>query len=262
MSLAGDAAALEQATTASFSTGAGKPDAVLSARLQSARLEDRISDAKFEAAAARVELERWIGPLGQDTLGPSPPDFVIDPAALRAHIEHHVEVAGSSASIARAQAEMEQARASREPDLSWSVMYGRRDPAFGDMLSFGLKFSLPLFQSDRQSPTIDARRADVRRAEADRETVLREHRAMLEAKLAEHDLLTRRLSRSREVVLPLAKERESVASAAHASGTLDLAELFAMRLEVKEVELERLDLERRLALVDVYLALEYGEAQS
>ena len=85
---------------------------------------------------------------------------------------------------------------------------------------------------------------------------------MLEAKLAEHDLLTRRLSRSREVVLPLAKERESVASAAHASGTLDLAELFAMRLEVKEVELERLDLERRLALVDVYLALEYGEAQS
>jgi cobalt-zinc-cadmium efflux system outer membrane protein len=262
MSLAGDAAALEQATTASFSTGAGKPDAALSARLQSARLEDRISDAKFEAAAARVELERWIGPLGQDTLGPSPPDFAIDPAALRAHIEHHVEVAGSSASIARAQAEMEQARASREPDWSWSVMYGRRDPAFGDMLSFGLKFSLPLFQSDRQSPTIDARRADVRRAEADRETVLREHRAMLEAKLAEHDLLTRRLSRSREVVLPLAKERESVASAAHASGTLDLAELFAMRLEVKEVELERLDLERRLALVDVYLALEYGEAQS
>ena len=85
---------------------------------------------------------------------------------------------------------------------------------------------------------------------------------MLEAKLAEHVQLSARLARARDVVLPLAKQQEAVASAAHAAGTLDLAALFAARLEAKEAELDRLDLERRLALVDAYLTLEYGEALS
>lgn len=261
LELSRDAATLEQAATASLGSGAGRPDAALSARLQAARLDDRIADARFEAAAARAELERWIGTIGPDGLGPAPPAFSINPLALRAHVEHHVEIAGSAASVARAEAEVDEARASRDPDWSWSIMYGRRDPAFGDMLSFGLKFKLPLFQSDRQSPTIDARRADVARAGADREALLREHRAMLEAKLAEHDLLTSRLTRSRDIVLPLSKEREAVASAAHAAGTLSLGELFAVRLEVKESDLDRLELEQRLARVDAYLTLEYGEAQ-
>jgi cobalt-zinc-cadmium efflux system outer membrane protein len=262
LTLANDAATLEQATTASLGAGADKADAALSARLQAARLQDRIADARFEAAAARAELERWIGPLGPDRLGPRPPVFVIDAAALREHLEHHVELAGSSAVFAKAQAEVEQARAGREPDWSWSLSYGRRDPAFGDMISFGVRFKLPLFQSDRQAPVIDARRADLKRVGLERDALLREHQAMLEARLAEHDQLAGRLIRARDVVLPLARAQEALASAAHEAGTLDLAGLFAARLEAKEAELDRLDVERRLALVDAYLTLEYGGAPS
>ncbi len=260
--LAHDAAALEQTTTASLGAGIAKTDVALSARLQAARLEDRIVDALFEVTAARAELERWIGSVGPDRLGPAPPAFLIDAAELRDHVEHHVEVAGSSAALARADAEVERVRAGRQSDWSWSLAYGRRDPAFGDMVSLGLKFSLPLFQSDRQAPAIDARRADLKRVGSEREALLREHRAMLEARLAEHVQLSARLARARNVVLPLAKQQEAVASAAHAAGTLDLAALFATRLEAKEAELDRLDLERRLALVDAYLTLEYGEVLS
>jgi len=262
LTLADDAATLELATTASLGSGAGKADVALSARLQAARLQDRIDDARFEAAASRAELERWIGPLGADRLGPAPPVFLIDANALREHLEHHVELVGSSAALARAQAEIEQARAGRESDWSWSLMYGRRDPAFGDMISLGVRFKLPLFQSDRQAPTIEARRADLKRVGLERDAVLREHRAMLEARLAEHGQLSARLVRAREIVLPLAHQQETVAQAAHAAGTLDLASLFAMRLEAKEAELDRLDVERRLALVDAFLTLEYSEALS
>jgi outer membrane protein TolC len=138
-------------------------------------------------------------------------------------------------------------------------MYGRRDADFGDMMSFGLKFSLPLFQSTRQSPTIDAKRSDISRAGAERESLLREHRAMLEARLAEHASLSERLMRARDVVLPLAKQREAVAAAAHQVGTLPLADLIASRVQAKEAELNRLDLEHRLSLVDAFLSLEYGE---
>ena len=262
LTLANDAATFERAMIASLGAGAGQPDAALSARLQAARLQDRIADAQFEAAAARAELERWIGPLGPDRLGPTPPVFLIDAAALREHLEHHVELAGSSAVFAKAQAEIEQARAGREPDWSWSLSYGRRDPAFGDMISLGVRFKLPLFQSDRQAPVIDARRADLKRVGLERDALLREHRAMLEARLAEHDQLAGRLIRARDVVLPLARAQEALASASHEAGTLDLAGLFAARLEAKEAELDRLDVERRLALVDAYLTLEYGGAPS
>ena len=85
---------------------------------------------------------------------------------------------------------------------------------------------------------------------------------MLEARLAEHAQLVTRLARARDVVLPLSKEQEAVASAAHAAGTMNLTALFAARLETKEAELDRLDLERRLALVDAWLTLEYSEALS
>ena len=130
------------------------------------------------------------------------------------------------------------------------------------MVSFGLKFGLPLFQSDRQTPTIDAKRADLRRVGSEREALLREHRAMLEARLAEHAQLVARLARARDVILPLARRQEAVGSAAHAAGKMNLAGLFAVRLEAKEAELDRLDLERRLALVDAWLTLEYSEALS
>lgn len=130
------------------------------------------------------------------------------------------------------------------------------------MLSFGIEIQ-PAFVPGG-SPEPDDRSASRRRAaaEADRGDGAPRTSRLAGGQAGGARPVDAAPLRSREVVLPLAKERESVASAAHASGTLDLVELFAMRLEVKEVELERLDLERRLALVDVYLALEYGEAQS
>jgi outer membrane protein TolC len=259
--LAEDLVSLNAASTASLSSATGSADAALMARMGAARIADRLAEAKLTGAQAKAELERWIGPIGEDVPGPMAPRFDIDPILLREHLEHHVVLASSAAAVDRAKAEYELARAGKQPDWSWSLMYGRRDPDFGDMVSFGLKFSLPLFQSTRQSPTIDARAADVRKADAEREATLREHRAMLEMRLAEHASLTERLARARDVVLPLAKQREAVAAAAHEAGTLPLASLIAARVEAKEAELESLDLEQKLITVDAILDLEYGEAE-
>lgn len=250
---------LEQALVAGIGAGAADADAALQAKLSIARLQDRSAAAQAEASMARAELERWIGPIGPDGIGTSPPQFAIDPAALRAHVEHHVELAGSTAEIRRAEAALALARAGREPDWSWSLMYGRRDPDLGDMVSFGLKFSLPLFQSGRQAPTIDARRGDVRRAGLTRDAVLREHLAMLESKLAEHGALQQRIARLKDVVAPIAAQREALAMSSHAAGGVSLESVFAMRLEARDVELDRLELERLLIRAGAYLSLEYGE---
>lgn len=257
--LEGDATNLDRAFVAAVGAGGSSSDQALAAKLAIARLQDRIASAQAEMGMARAELERWIGPIGADGVGPSAPVFDVDPAALRAHVEHHVELAGSEADVGRAKAALEMARAARDSDWSWSLMYGRRDEDFGDMVSFGLKFSLPLFQSDRQTPLIDARQADVRQAGFVRDATLREHLAMLESKLAEHASLQQRLTRLRDVVAPLAAKREEIALAGQAAGTGSLETVFAMRLEAREVELDRLELERQLLRTGAYLTLEYGE---
>lgn len=253
------ASELDRALVAGVGAGAASSDDALAAKLAIVRLQDRITAAESEAAMAQAELERWIGPIGTDGVGPSAPIFEIDPAALKLHIEHHVDLAASTADIGRAQAALDLARAGRDPDWSWSLMYGRRDQDFGDMVSFGLKFSLPLFQADRQAPAIDARKSDLRRAHLTRDAVLREHLAMLEARLAEHAGLVQRLTRLETLVMPLAVQREKVALAGHAAGTTTLEAVFGVRLEAGEVELDRLELERQLARVGAYLTLEFGE---
>ena len=254
-----EATDLESATVAGVGAGSSTSDAALEVKLTIARLQDRVAAAQSDAAMARAELERWIGTLGKDGISTSAQAFEIDPAALRAHVEHHVELAGSAADLGRAEAALDLARAARDPDWSWSLMYGRRDPSFGDMVSFGLKFSLPLFQSDRQAPLIDSRRADVRRAGLLRDAVLREHLAMLESRLAEHASLQQRLTRLNDVVAPLAAKREELAIAQHAAGASQLASVFALRLEAREVDLDRLELQRLLSRAGAYLILEYGE---
>src|SRR3546814_12516288 len=63
---------------------------------------------------------------------------------------------------------------SKRPDWGFEVMYGRRDPMFGDMVSAGVTVSLPLFASRRQDPLIAARTAQASRARVLEEEMRRE----------------------------------------------------------------------------------------
>lgn len=253
---------LVDATTASLSAGSGSADAALAARLEASRITDRMTDTRLRIAAARAELERWVGPLGTDDIGPSAPSFDIQPDMLRLHLEHHVAVALALAEIAQARAGVDLARADRNSDWSWEVMYQKREPAFSDMVSFGVRFSLPLFQSSRQSPTIDARQAELRRAQADRDGVLRQHRAHLETMLADHAATRERLDRLSAVQLPLARQRQAVAEAGQAAGTASLADTINARTAVLEMDLQRLALERQLTQLGATLTIEHGETMS
>lgn len=253
---------LVDATTASLSAGSGSADAALAARLEASRIADRMTDTRLRIAAARAELERWVGPLGTDDIGPSAPSFDIQPDMLRLHLEHHVAVALALAEIAQARAGVDLARADRNSDWSWEVMYQKREPAFSDMVSFGVRFSLPLFQSSRQSPTIDARQAELRRAQADRDGVLRQHRAHLETMLADHAATRERLDRLSAVQLPLARQRQAVAEAGQAAGTASLADTINARTAVLEMDLQRLALERQLTQLGATLTIEHGETMS
>lgn len=253
---------LEEAASQHLAAAAGSADRALVARVRSAGIADRLGEARSAVTMAVAELERWVGPLNGDLPGPEAPILPVDAEAIRAHLEHHAELGGSSAAIARAQAGLEAARASTQPDWSLGAMYQKRDDSFGDMVSFQLKFSLPLFQSDRQAPTIDARRADVQRAGSEREVLLREHRAMIEAGLAQYAQLVEQVRRARDVVLPASKRLEALAQAAQATSTTGRADLISAQMETVEADLSRLNLEQKLLAISASLNLEYGEILS
>ncbi|WP_430626755.1 TolC family protein [Thiobacter aerophilum] len=93
--------------------------------------------------------------------------------------------------------------------------------------SVQFRFDLPIFPGSRQDPKIAAKRAARAAVAAEREATLRQHAAMLESDLAEHERLANAVRRQREVLLPLAREKVELAMAAWRGGKGSLSEVAA-----------------------------------
>jgi hypothetical protein len=92
-----------------------------------------------------------------------------------------------------------------------------------------VRVDLPVFAGKRQSPRIASRMAERSALEAEREEALREHAAMLEAQLSEHQRLLRATARYTELLLPLADEKVGLAMASWRSGEGALNDVMAAR---------------------------------
>lgn len=249
---------LWNAAPAAVASGQDRPAGALSPIRLKADLEDRRSALVAAEARARADLARWTGEPDPQVDGP-PPEPVLEEATLRAGLEQ-VPVLRVWAAVAdRADADTNLARAGRQPDWSFELGYGRRDPMYGDMLSIGARVSLPLFADRRQDPVIAARAADARRARVEREAAARGLRAALEADLAEHRMHHEQWLRARDVLLPAAIDRSSLETASYGAGRAGLAEVIDAFTAVADARLETLDREALVVREAVRIALTYGE---
>jgi outer membrane protein TolC len=203
-------------------------------------LQDRF-EARREQALA--DLARVVGEAARAPLAGSVPDWPISRAALLGHLPHHPQLAAYDARQERARADIALARAARRPDWGLAVAYQQRDRQFGDMVSLEFSADLPLFAGRRQEPLIAARVAEREALAAEYDALLREHRAALEAGLAEYRRLGKAVARQRRTLLPLAAEKVALARAAWRGGQGSLGELVAARRERIDAELELIDLE-------------------
>jgi hypothetical protein len=122
-----------------------------------------------------------------------------------------------------------------------------------------VRVGLPIFQGARQQPIIDARRADVARASAERRAAEREHTATLEAQLAQYQAISANLARAREVRLPLAQRRAAAAAGSFSSGAASSEQFIGARREAIQAELDMIEIEQRLAALGAAMTLQYGE---
>jgi outer membrane protein, heavy metal efflux system len=160
---------------------------------------------------------------------------------------------------AEAQAQIHAAGATKTPDWGVELAYGRRDPAFGDMVSLQVSIDLPLFAAKRQDPVIAAKRLQLNRIESERETMLREHGEELEGQLAEHERLQRAVVRQQQTFIPLAHEKVDLTLASYAAGNNDLTSVLTARRELIESRWKAIDLESELAQLEARLYYGYGE---
>lgn len=249
---------LQATVTARLASGSARPSGALEPEQLRAAINDRRSELTAEVSAARARLIRFTGDPEADVAG-DPPFLEVDRARLIAGFPAHPRLRALDAATSAAEADVDLAQADKRPDWRVSTSYGRRDPAYGDMVSIGVSFDLPLFSRQRQDPMIAARASEATQARRLREAGERELLASLDADLAVLAMRRQRLDNARGVLVPLAKRRAELDRASYGAGKLDLGSALLSSLSLAEAEVDALAREADVARSAVRINYTYGE---
>lgn len=248
---------LQATVTARLASGSARPSQALEPSQLRAQVNDRRSVLVADVAKAKARLARFTGDADPEVAG-DPPSIEVDRSVLTAGIPALPRLRVFDASISGTEAESALARAQKRPDWRVSASYGRRDPAYGDMVSLGVSIDLPLFAGRRQDPKIAARASEENQARLARDAAEREVRADLDADLADHDMHMQQLHNARASLVPLAKRRAELDMASYAAGKLDLGSALLSSLALAEAEVDALSREAEVARDAVRIAYTYG----
>ena len=237
------------AAEAAYRGGRGSQADVFAARSALAQIEDRLAQSERDVATARTQLARWVGAAAEDPPGPLPNlDTVnLQPQDLEGDLPHHPQIAVMLQQEAQAQAEADEARADKRPDVSVGLMYSQRGSAYSNMVSINVSIPLQWDQKHRQDQELAAKLAQVRKMRAEREEETRMHRAEDLAMLQQWHSDRERLTRYDASLLPLAADRIDAALAAYGGGTATLSSVLDARRAQIDTRLERIRLEQDAA---------------
>ncbi len=249
---------LQATVSARLASGSARPSAALEPDQLRAAVRDRRSELTADVTKAQARLARFTGDPYGDVSG-DPPILEIDRTRLVAGLVSLPSLRALDAGVGAADAETGLARADKRPDWRVSTSYGRRDPAYGDMVSVGVSIDLPLFAKRRQDPRIAARASEAERARLLRAAGEREFAATLDGDLADHAMHHQRLMNARNTLVPLASRRAGLDRASYAAGTLDLGAALMSSLALAEAEVDALAREAEVARDAIRINFTYGE---
>ena len=249
---------LQSTVTARLASGSARPSQALEPEQLRAAVNDRRSELTAEVGKAKARLARLTGDPIVDVTG-DPPVLEVDGTRFRAGLASLPRLQALDAEARASDAEIALARADKRPDWRVGTSYGRRDPAYGDMVSVTVSIDLPFFARRRQDPKIAARESDADRARLMREAAERDLLAALDGDLADHAMHHQRLMNARNVLVPLAKRRAELDMASYAAGKLDLGSSLLSALALAEAEVDALSREADVARDAIRINFTYGE---
>ncbi|MGE8134101.1 TolC family protein [Novosphingobium subterraneum] len=249
---------LQATVSARLASGSARPSQALEPEQLRAAVADRRAELRAAVTKAQARLARLTGDPDADVIG-DPPILEVDRPALRAHVVSLPRLLALDARTRVAEADTELARADKRPDWRIGTSYGRRNPAYGDMVSVSVTIDLPLFGKRRQDPMIAARESEESQARLTRVAGERDVLAELDADLADYAMHQQQLTNARKTLVPLAKRRAELDMASYAAGKLDLGSTLLSTLALAEVEVDALAREAQVARDAVRINYTYGE---
>ncbi|MGE0335222.1 MAG: TolC family protein [Gammaproteobacteria bacterium] len=223
---------------AAYAGGKGSATDLVMPAQEAAMIEERRDRLGARQAREVAALRQWIGSAAELPLSGDIPELALDQDSLAHRLHQHPELVAFDSESRVLDAQVAEAAADKHPDWALEFSYQHRGSQFSDMVMLQISIDLPLFAESRQNPRIAAEVARRKALDAERETSLREHQAMLEGDFAEYERLRRSATRLNDVLIPLAEEKVALALAAWRGGQGQMTEVLAARRERIETKLK------------------------
>ena len=209
------------AARARLAGATGTATDVLAARAASIDLDNQLEAIRGEQQEAYASLVRWVGSnIGQAPLA-SPPDFSqlpVPETRLLGMPDIQAPLLAWAPRVSAAEAAVQRAQASKQPNWSVGISYGVRAPGLPAMASLQIGMRLPLFARHRENQDIGARHADLETVRAEREDARRAQLETVKRALARWQSLNAQVIRDEHSLLPLAHDRAHTALATYRGG--------------------------------------------
>lgn len=199
---------------ANIPTGRANSADAIAARAEIAATRAEIEQARGDEAAGRAALSRWIGEAAQRPLsGYMPICRVTNIGLARESIDEHpqFELARRRNNVADRATDV--ARADRQPEWGWSVMYGNRGGGRSDMVGVELSIDLPFNRGNLQDRRVAEASENAGAARYRLEDSRRELLAELDQAIAQLNAAEARLRTTAEQTYPALRAAEQAQEA-------------------------------------------------
>ncbi|MCG6289322.1 TolC family protein, partial [Vibrio vulnificus] len=247
---------LESFISTNYSIGKSEAQDLLNAQLQVSQLEEKLQANQQMQRRILSQMSEWLGSewlyqqrdlkasnqLNWDAL-----ERLLSASSTTQHfaqLAQHPMVQMANANIAVSQTQVELAEQSYTPQFGVEVMYAYRqannmkgEPA-SDLVSAYLTMDIPLFTGNRQDRAHAAAQYQVGAAQSQKDLLLAQMNAKVNALLVDRSNLEQRLERYQNTLLEQAKARTKAVERGYQNSTAQFNDVIAATRDELAVELE------------------------
>lgn len=247
---------MESYINTNYSIGKSESQDLLQAQLQLTRLDEKVQTNKQSQERIYAQLSEWLPNLPQQQLDKIRPlhwDYLDQILERNAHsstdfyelLKTNPTIKMSELAIVATKTKVDIADESYSPQFGVEVMYAYRQangmggqPA-SDLVSAYVTMDIPLFTDKRQDQNYAAAQYQVGSAKSQRDVLLRQMNAKVNALLVDKSNLEQRLSRYNETLLPQSKERTKAVERGYENNTAQFNDVITASNDELSLELEK-----------------------
>ncbi|MFA1561505.1 TolC family protein [Aliivibrio fischeri] len=247
---------MESYISTNYSIGKSESQDLLQAQLQLTRLDEKVQTNKQSQERIYAQLTEWLPNLSQQQLDKIKPlkwDYLEQILATNTHnatdfyelLKINPTIKMRELAIVATKTKVDIADESYSPQFGVEVMYAYRQangmggqPA-SDLVSAYVTMDIPLFTDKRQDQNYAAAQYQVGSAKSQRDVLLRQMNAKVNALLVDKSNLEQRLIRYDETLLPQSKERTKAVERGYENNTAQFNDVIIASNDELSLELEK-----------------------